>query len=430
VLRKTVQSVLIIILILLNMGSTYSAEEVQQLTLREAQTRLSLPEAQEIALKQNPEVREAYLEIKKSESHLRSIIAQRYPQAFAAIFGGQQMTGNDWKDFVVVPGVYQPVTQQYRLGLMTREARIQVEVSRQRLRLAKQRTIANIRINYLSMLALQSSITSLQENLDFLGELERYVASEVRKGAALEVDALLVRARVARADFELAHAKDDLTTLMQTLNRMLGRAPRSEMVLVDQAPSPIVEGDEDTAIDGAFAKRPEMSEIKLNIRRYNLESRIQLAGYIPDVGIGILGAFSNNFDIGIPRNFASVGFLGTWTPWDSGTRMHLSREQQSAMRQEGVRLNDLANGVSIDVDKARRAVRVSEKEAKSGELAELSSKEELRVIHRRFTSGAALLKDVLEAHSAYMKAIADNVKAKTDIATAQAQLDEALGRDF
>lgn len=100
------------------------------------------------------------------------------------------------------------------------------------------------------------------------------------------------------------------------------------------------------------------------------------------------------------------------------------------MRQDKIKLQDLSEAVSIAVDKARRDIRVAEKEAKAGDLGELSAKEELRVVNRRFRSGAALLKDVLEAQSAYTKAISENVKAKTDISTAQVALDEALGRDF
>ena len=63
-------------------------------------------------------------------------------------------------------------------------------------------------------------------------------------------------------------------------------------------------------------------------------------------------------------------------------------------------------------------------------LAEESTKEQLRVVHRRFMGGAAMLKDVMEAESAYTKAIAENVKAKTDMVAARVELDEALGKDF
>jgi outer membrane protein TolC len=51
-------------------------------------------------------------------------------------------------------------------------------------------------------------------------------------------------------------------------------------------------------------------------------------------------------------------------------------------------------------------------------------------VHKRYLAGAAVLKDVLESQAAYLRAIAENVKAKIDIASARVDLDKALGTDF
>jgi outer membrane protein TolC len=100
------------------------------------------------------------------------------------------------------------------------------------------------------------------------------------------------------------------------------------------------------------------------------------------------------------------------------------------MRRANVKLLDLTDSVAINADKARRAISVAQKEAKAGVLAQSSTEEQLRVVDQRFRVGAALLKDVLEAQTGYTNAIAENVKAKTDLAAARVDLDEALGRDF
>jgi outer membrane protein TolC len=391
---------------------------------------LSLNEAQGIALKQNPEVLQAELEVRKTTANLKAVITQRYPKLLALAFVGQQLNSNYPQDLAVLPAVFQPLTQQYRLGMEVEEAGLSVRIAQQRLRLAKQRTVADVKNLYLSMLALQSSIASLETNFDFLNELARYVQAEVKRGAALNVDALVVQARVARADFEVDKAKDDINTTGQTLNRLLGRPARAEFVLVDEPVAPVPETKEDDQLAEAFTHRPELSELKFNIHRTNLEGKVQLSRYIPDISFGAAGIFSRDFYPTLPRNYAAVGFLATWEPWDWGRRIQLSKESNSKMRQEKVKLRDMTDIVSIDVDKARRDLKLADKEAIAGALAEESTKEQLRVVHRRFMVGAALLKDVLEAQSAYTKAIAENVKAKTDMAAARVELDEALGRDF
>jgi outer membrane protein TolC len=408
---------------------TISLSDAQPILRGQSQP-MALSDAQSLALRQNPDILQATLEVNRSTATLKSIIAQRYPKILGLAFVGQQVTENFPRDVAALPGVFQPVTQQYRLGLEVREATLGVRVSEQRLRLAKQRTVAEVKTLYLSMLALQSSVASLQTNFEFLLELERYVRAEVHRGAALPVDSMIVQARVARADFEVDKAKDDLNTMGQNLNRKLGRPPLAEVILVDEPIAPLNETNEDDQISEAMNKRPELSELRLNIHRSNLLGKVQLSGYIPDISFGATGIFSRSFDISLPRSFVGVGFLGVWEPWDWGRRIQLSKELNARMRQEKIKLKDTAEAVSIDVDKARRDLRLAAKEAKAGAMAEESTQEQLRVVHRRFIAGAALLKDVLEAQTAYTRAVAENVKAKTDIAAARVELDESLGRDF
>jgi outer membrane protein TolC len=410
-------------------GQSDSASQGQAPTLR-GLSGLPLTTVQSMALRQNPEVLQAELEVNKTTAHLKSIIAQRYPKLLALTFIGQQVTSNYVRNLAVLPGVFQPITQQYRLGMEVRDAALAVRVSQQRLRLSKQQTVAEVKKLYFSMLALQSAVASLQTNFDFLKELSRYVQAQVKRGSTLSVDSLVVQARVAKADFELAKAKDDLETMGQNLNRLIGRGAKEPVNLVDEPMLQVSENQEDVQVAQAMASRPELNAIKLDIHRFNLQEKISLSGYIPDISFGSTAIVSKNFDITFPRNFVSMGFLATWEPWDWGRRIQIGKESLSQMQQQRIKLRDFSEAVTIDVDKSRRDVKLADKEAYAGALAEESSKEQLRVVHRRFLAGAALLKDVMEAQNLYTTAITENVKAKTDVAVARVELDLALGKDF
>jgi outer membrane protein len=410
--------------------SIISAAAGQDLAPAQLKATISMNEAQSLALRQNRDVLEASLEVSKTEAILKSVVATRYPKILGVAFVGQQVTNPQGQNVLVLPGVFQPLTQQYRLGMQVREAKLQLQIAQQRLRLAKQHAVAEVKRTYLSMLALRSAVTSFEQNLVFLRELERYVDSEVQKGAALPVDLLLVQARVAHADFEVERAIYELNTLGQTINRLLGRPPLARMDLIEEPLAALVEMNETAIISEALTRRPELAEVKMDVHRSSLKSKIELSRYIPDVSIGVTGIFSRQFDITFPRNFLSFGFLGVWEPWDWGRRIQLSRESDRAMRQSRIKQLDLSDSVAIAADKARRSVRVAEKEAKAGALAQTSTQEQLRVLNERFRVGAALLKDVLGAQTSYTQAIAENEKAKTDLATAQVDLDEAVGRDF
>jgi outer membrane protein len=426
-MSRGLQAVLSITVAVLTITGAAAGED---LSLRQLKTSVSMNEAQAIALKQNRDVLEASLEVRRTEATLKSVVATRFPKILALAFTGQQFNSNYGWDTAVLPGVLQPLTQQYRLDLQVRDASLQMQTARQHLRLTKQHAVAEVKRSYLSMLAQQSAILSFEQDLVFLNELERYVDSEVQKGAALPVDLQLVQARVARADFEVDRAKYDLNTLGQTLNRLLGRPPLAKMDLIEEPITAVIEMNENATIDEALAKRPELAEVKFDVHRSHLKSKIELSRYIPDISVGVLGTFSHNFNPPFPGTFTAIGFTGVWEPWDWGRRIQLNKESDRAMRQSKLKLLDLSDSIAIDADKARRAMKVAEKEAKAGALAQTSTQEQLRVVDQRFKVGAALLKDVLEAQAAYTQAIAENVKAKTDLAAAQVNLDEALGRDF
>jgi outer membrane protein TolC len=416
-----------IALTLLTVGSAASG----QAALREPiKLSVSMNEAQAIALRQNRDVIRASLEVQKTAAHLKSVVATRYPKLLAFVFTGQNASVPNGQNIAALPAVFQPITQQYRIDLQVREATLSVQVAQQQLRLTKQQTVAEVKKSYLSMLALQSAIANLERNLSFLIELQRYVECEVKKGAALPVDLLLVQARVARADFELARSKNDLNTMGQSLNRQLNRPVLTELVLTEEPIAAFAQLNQQATIAEALAKRPEITEVKLDVHRADLLSKIELSRYIPDISFGLLGAYSHDFGAALPRTFTSFGFLGSWEPWDWGRRVQQSKEADKQMNQFNVQLLDLTDAVAISADQARRALIVAEKEVKAGALAEVSTQEQLRVVNRRYQLGAALLKDVLEAETSYTSAIAENVKAKTDAAAAQVGLDEALGRDF
>jgi len=395
---------------------------------------LSLNQAQTIALHQNRDVLEAQLEVEKTEANLKSVISTRFPKLLAIGFAGQQAApmadGKYHQNLAVLPGVLQPVTQQYRLGMQVEEATISKRIALQKLRRTKQESVASVKRLYLNMLALRSAVAGFEQNFKFLGELVRYVKSEVDKGSALPIDLLLVQARLAHADFEVDRAKDDLITLGQTLNRLLGRPPMAPIVLTEEPMAPFTDVSENATIDDALANRPELTELKLTVNQQRLESKIELSRYIPDISVGYLGSYASHMNPPLPNRLTTIGFLGVWEPWDWGRRIQLSKESEKAMRQSKIKLLDVTDSVAISADKARRAIKVAVKEVKAGALAESSTQEQMRVSNRRFKAGAALLKDVLEAQSAYSKAIAENVQAKSDFTTVRVDLDEALGRDF
>jgi outer membrane protein TolC len=394
---------------------------------------LSLDEVKVYALLQNREIREASFEVTKKDAALKVIVAQRFPKLLAITYGAQQfnsINGSYLQNLAVLPAVLQPVTQQYRLSLQVRQASLEVESAKQNLRLTKQRVVAEVKRVFLNAVALKSAITSREQNLAFLKELNAYVNAQVKHGAALPVDALQSEAQVAQADYELDRDRDQLITLGQMLNRLLARDVLTAVDVTDPGPPTPVTPDKQKAIEEALSRRPELKQLSLAVRTSKLNDKIELSHYIPDLSVGTIGTISRNLQNTLPKNYLAVGFLATWEPWDWGRKIHLGKISEEAMRQSQVELGDKHDVVIVEVDNIRRSLAVVEKQVHAAILKMASTNEELRVLIKRYQFGSSLFKDVVETQSAYSKAIDDKVAADTNYATVQVELDKALGKDF
>lgn len=409
----------------------HAAEQNEAPALRQAPPQiLSLDQTKTFAINQNRDIRRAVLEVSKTEAALRAVITTRYPQLLALTYMGEQANRPHDAQGAVLPAVLEPFTQQYRIDLQVKDATLAVKIAREQLRLTRQRTVAEVLNDYLTVVALKSAIASREQDLQFLRQLEQYVAAEVQRGAALPVDLLVVQAKVAKADYEYDRDQDDIITLGQTLNRLLGRSLKTPFDVVETPLITSTDLDEEAAIARALAQRPELRQAKMTVGQFHLREKIEISRYLPDISVGMLGTFSHNLDITLPRRLVGFGLVGSWEPWDWGRRIQLSRVSERQMRQSIVALSDLSDSVSVETDNARRAMKVSIKEVQAGSLGESSAKEELRVAFKRYTAGSELLQKVMDAQAAYSKAIADNVAAKIHYASTQVAFDKALGRDY
>ncbi|MBU6455123.1 MAG: TolC family protein, partial [Cyanobacteria bacterium REEB67] len=251
-----------------------------------AQAQLSLADVQSMVLKRNRDVLRARLEVSKGEAALKAVQATQYPSINVFAFEGAQAAPRSGNNLAVLPGVFQPVTQLYRIRLQVHQAQIALNVARQQLRLSKQNAIAEAKKIYLKTVSLQSAVISRQENLAFLRTLVGYVTAEVKRGAILQVELLTAEAREAQAEYELERDSDDLITAHQSLNRLLDRPLQTEITAIEEPFAPKSEQSAEAVMTQAVIRRPEVTNLKLNASKFRLEEKVALSRYIPDLSVG------------------------------------------------------------------------------------------------------------------------------------------------
>jgi outer membrane protein len=176
---------------------------------------LTLDQAIALALRQNHSVRNAELEAEKSGDVLAANRTYRLPSMQLFSVAAVQLlkqevsslnTNNNVFNNSVFPGVgpffsvavprrptavvagliLQPLSQQYRIGLNIKQAKLSREAAREQLRLVKQSTIDSVKESYYGILQTQSALDSIQEAIISYRELERLTSEQVAQRVSLK----------------------------------------------------------------------------------------------------------------------------------------------------------------------------------------------------------------------------------------------------
>ncbi|HKQ61241.1 MAG TPA: TolC family protein [Candidatus Polarisedimenticolaceae bacterium] len=387
---------------------------------------LSLDRALEIAFEQgNRPLQIAQLEVSKAAERLAAGRTRRYPVLKSEVQGTQllnsvefsfesglfgdfpgtgpipaedtQVTSSRDLQWFVTASVAQPLSQQYQIGLAVKSAELEVDVQQERLRLERQTLARSVREAYHAVLQAQSARAAADQAVSFLEELERVVAGHVEREAALPVDLLDVRARLADGRYHArvsAHAEE---SAKEQLNFLLGRDVAAPF-RVEPLPTP---GPLETDLDAAWARareqRPDLREARLLSRQAELERRRARAEYLPDVSL-VASNYSFNIEF-LPRNVQTIGLALSWEPFDWGRRRHEIAERALTLRQSEHSAADAEAAARVEVGALYRVLDESRALVDVYEARREAAAERARVLAERHRQEAALLKDVLQAQS-------------------------------
>jgi outer membrane protein len=325
--------------------------------------------------------------------------------------------------------ILQPLSQQYRLGLDVKQAKLAQDTARERLRLVKQSTIDRVKQAYYEILQTQSALESIQEAVTSYHELDRVTIDKVAQQVSLKNASLEVKTRLAKAEYEAINLSNDLATKKEQLNDLLGRDVRIDFRL---NPIPDVSGFPaglESARTRALQQRPEIREAKLKITQAETDRRIKKSEYIPDVSAGFIYLGFQNFGDGIPKNLASVGLAIKWEVFDWGRKQDELSEKDKTIEQAKDRLLEAESRVLIDVGDKFRRLQQTRQALVVAQLNEQTAQETLRINTNKYRLTSALLSDVLQSQSTLAEANHDFQQALLGYWTARAEFEKALGED-
>jgi len=331
--------------------------------------------------------------------------------------------------FIGYASVAQPLTQQHKIWLGIELAQAGVDATTEQVRAKRHGVVNEVRRLYYGIAQAESGRATLQATVDFLRQLHLETSQQTIQRVALQADLLGVKAQLVQAEYELLKMDDPIQTQKEQLNRLMGR-PIDAPLEIDV--SSIVDGEPVTLTDAyaeALSSRPEIRLAKVQQRKAQLEHRLADADRIPEVSLSLLALRTVNYSSVLPNAISSVGLQVTWDVFDWGRKRQELQTRQDAEVQAGLELKDVEARVMTDVAHQYRRIVEARKEVELAQAFQSSGTEALRVARNRLAQREALVSDVARLQSSLAEANHRYTQALTNLATAQADFEKAMGRD-
>ena len=418
---------------------------------------LTLQQAIEAAEANNRAIRAARLERAKALSEVSVARTYRLPAFSVAALGSQSLAHlgltfpqgslGDYPGVGPIPGksttltgplqpagifyasVTQPLSQQHKIGLGIKLARVGAEIADEAVRSRQQATVNEVRRLYYGVLQAESGQRSLQASVEFLKQLDQDTGRNVVQRVALQAESLDVKAQLVQAEFALLKLQDPLETQKQQLNRLMGRHPDTPFEVDPLAATDFEMPDLKRAYAMAIESRPEVRLARLQVKKAELDRRLKRAERIPDVSLALTSVATVNLSQVLPNRLSVVGVQVTWDVYDWGRKREQAKEKRLAEEQASLDENDIEAQIIVEVAHQYRKLIEARKEVEVAQASQLARRELLRVTQNRYGQRDVLLSDVLRSQSGLAEADNGFTQALLNLATAQADFEKSLGVD-
>lgn len=417
---------------------------------------LTLEEAITLAIRGNPAIKKAELDIEISSDRLAAAATRRLPSFEVNLLESQTLTRLDFRFPRGIFGTYpstgpvpnedttigtsrqpttflyaraaQPISQLHRINLGLKLEEIRRESAREKLRSEKQSVTRDVKRIYYDLIGLQSALENVEENIRLYRELDRVVGEQVAQKVALKADSLEVKTQIAAQEYSSLTLRNSLASQKEQFNLLLGRDVETDFRVSALTDGTMIEVDLAAARAQALDQRPEIREARLMLKQADLDQRIKKSELIPDISLAVTYLRIAPISI-IPQNIASVGISLTWEPFDWGRRKRERDGKIKTAEQAQIAVRTTEAQVRIEINSLYRKLEEARAMLKVSQLAQDSTREKLRVTTNLYANQSAMLKDLLQAQSAMTETGHKYQQSLLAYWKTRAEFERATGKD-
>ncbi len=425
-------------------GSQAFAEPVKQLTL---------PQAVELALKQNTVLKIGRAKVTEADAKIVSARSQYFPHLtndtkFMGLSNDQLVTmpagslgnlgGTPFPDhdmkirqsdstiFLSETTLAQPITQLFKIHEANQIARADRGIAEAELTKSENETIYAVHQLYYTLLIAYREKTAAEASLRAAEENKHDSEKAVESGNSLNVTATAAQANLLQSRQALLVVENSISDVTEELDDVLG-LPRDTVLEVTEAGLPeVTEPLKEEIHEQARGKNGELLAARETLEKLRHAVQAAKDEYIPDVTLFAKYGYQEGSAF-LEHNVGIVGVELSWDIFDWGKRRGEIGQRKAQQLQAKENLERIDKRVGIEIDKVFRKLDNSKKMIGVAQEVLALRRENARLDEKQFKAGTVNAAKHAETIAALKKAEVEDLKASLQYRLTLTELDQISG---
>lgn len=323
--------------------------------------------------------------------------------------------------------VTQPVFNGGREYIGRSQAKLALGASRQDRERARQETVFNVVKAYYGLLLAQKNHRVAQQSLETSAANVKLAQARYKAGAVLQSDVLRAKVQYAEVKEMLTKTENGVKLAGAGLNFAMGVPQGEEYRITGELAVRGMEIDLSRAISEAEKRRPDLIALEMN--RRNAEKSVGMArsDYLPSLNVTGQADWNSDQIAGSDGRSWAVMAVLQWNLFDG----HVTRANVKEAAATSSRIKSLEeqtrSAVQLQVRQAYYTMTSTLDRIATTDSSVAEAEEGLRIIQKRYETGMTSFVDVLGAENALIRARTAALQAVYDNNVGVAELQLAMG---
>ncbi len=413
---------------------------------------LSLRQAADMALRQNPELSVSQARVAQAESGLKQAEGARMPRvnlslnathtndalnAFGLRLGQERISAADFNpatlndpaaigNFNTRVEVTAPLYSGGQISARQEEARAHVRAAQSGDAAARQQVLLDVLQAYQGVHLARAYVQVSEQAQTAAREFVRVTTSLHRQGMAVKSDLLSSRVNLENARLNVSEARRQEATALDRLKLLLGRKLGEDLDVGAEAQPILPPGDAEALRVQAVNRHPALQALRNQVSAAESATAAARGAKRPQLNVMARHDW-NDRDLGFGAASYTLGGTLSWNVFDGGHDNAAIDRAQAARLEQAAKLRQAEEAIAFQVTEARRRALEAEERLAARVEAVKEAEEAQRLTRLRYENGVTTLVDLLSTQTRLDRARADLAQARHDLSVSRGQVLQAAG---